>query len=133
MEVRLRADSFKSYKIYPWIGEFLHLKGSDFFLFTIIYDKSNQGKDDVVCKPKDLMAMMKCSRQTLINATNHLKSAGLIYRYEKIQMRVCCIVTELIWIRLSHLKKRLRNITSSCKRNRKHWKTEGKEYEIICA
>ena len=29
------------------------------------------------------MAMMKCSRQTLINATNHLKSAGLIYRYEK--------------------------------------------------
>lgn len=83
MEVRLRADNFKSYKAYPWIGEFLHLKGSDFFLFTIIYDKSNQGKDDVVCKPKDLMAMMKCSRQTLINATNHLKSAGLIYRHEK--------------------------------------------------
>ena len=83
MEVRLRADNFKSYKAYPWIGEFLHLKGSDFFLFTIIYDKSNQGKDDVVCKSKDLMAMMKCSRQTLINATNHLKSAGLIYRYEK--------------------------------------------------
>ncbi|MGN1223900.1 MAG: hypothetical protein ACI4TG_02195 [Ruminococcus sp.] len=83
MEVRLRADNFKSYKVYPWIGEFLHLKGSDFFLFTIIYDKSNQGKDDVVCKPKDLMAMMKCSRQTLINATNHLKSAGLIYRHEK--------------------------------------------------
>ena len=83
MEVRLRADNFKSYKAYPWIGEFLHLKGSDFFLFTIIYDKSNQGKDDVVCKSKDLMAMMKCSRQTLINATNHLKSAGLICRYEK--------------------------------------------------
>lgn len=83
MEVRLRADNFKSYKAYPWIGEFLHLKGSDFFLFTIIYDKSNHGKDDVVCKSKDLMAMMKCSRQTLINATNHLKSAGLIYRYEK--------------------------------------------------
>lgn len=83
MEVRLRADNFKSYKAYPWIGEFLHLKGSDFFLFTIIYDKSNQGKDDVVCKSEDLMAMMKCSRQTLINATNHLKSAGLIYRYEK--------------------------------------------------
>ena len=83
MEVRLRADNFKSYKAYPWIGEFLHLKGSDFFLFTIIYDKSNQGKDDVVCKSKDLMAMMTCSRQTLINATNHLKSAGLIYRYEK--------------------------------------------------
>ena len=132
MEVRLRADNFKSYKAYPWIGEFLHLKGSDFFLFTIIYDKSNQGKDDVVCKSKDLMAMMKCSRQTLINATNHLKSAGLIYRYEKIQMRVFCIVTELIWIRLSHLKKRLRSIMSSCKRNMKHWKTGENEHERFC-
>ena len=60
-----RVSSFKGFRLFPF------------------YDKSNQGKDDVVCKSKDLMAMMKCSRQTLINATNHLKSAGLIYRYEK--------------------------------------------------
>lgn len=133
MEVRLRADNFKSYKAYPWIGEFLHLKGSDFFLFTIIYDKSNQGKDDVVCKPKDLMAMMKCSRQTLINATNHLKSAGLIYRYEKNTDEGMLHCYRINMDRIKPLEKRLRNITSSCKRNMKHWKTEGKEYEIICA
>lgn len=83
MEVRLRADNFKSYEVHPWIGEVLHLKGSEFFLFTILYDKSSYGKNDVICMPKDLMAMMKCSRQTVIKATNRLKSTGLIYKYEK--------------------------------------------------
>lgn len=83
MEIRLCADNYGSYKLYDWVRGVLHLNGVAYFLFSILYDKSNQGENDVLCKTKDLIAMISCTHQSLIKATNQLKSKGFIYQYEE--------------------------------------------------
>ena len=61
MEIRLCADNYGSYKLYDWVRGVLHLNGVSYFLFSILYDKSNQGEKDVLCKTKDLIAMISCT------------------------------------------------------------------------